>query len=343
MPDELIYGVIYSEFDDVVGPTARYFVPPSILNKDFGATVAARSIDIIHREDLSNQSSLAVISFLAKNKKGLSICFEWQDDNKRARTGTGSITVLFEEKLDMVFYKYMKDIEILLQDTIEQIIEIKTKKGSMDDIFILIKQLHEDTREKLSKLSSQEMGPPEGSEAFPSEDIGEKYQFKIVICGDPACGKTSTVLRFTDKAFRVTYLPTLGANITEKVIKIDNTTIVLSLWDIAGQAKFQILRRQFYSGAQAIVLIFDLTRKNTFDSIPKWHEDLVNSLNKRDLITILCGNKNDLEDKRMVSRAQGDKLAKQYNMEYLETSALTGENINETFYKIARKVVFDRV
>ncbi len=342
MSDELIYGVIYSEFDDVMGPIAKFYFPLSISNKKLGSTVASKTIDIYDRVDLDNQGSLSVIPFPSENKKGLSKCIVWRDENKRGNTGMGAITILFDEKNDLIFYKYMKDIEILFEDVIEKIIELKNKEANLDDLFTEVKQFHKDTQEKLNELHTQELGVQD-CEAFPdekSEKILEKYQFKIVICGDPACGKTSTVLRFTDKAFRATYLPTLGTNITEKVVTIDNITLNLVLWDLAGQIKFQVLRSQFYSGAKAVVLLFDLTRQNTFENITKWHQDLLTHLGKEgDFITVLCGNKNDLTDDRVISREEGEKIAKQLNMEYFETSALTGENIDEAFTNLSKKLI----
>ena len=343
MSEDLLYGVIYSEFDEVMGPMARFYIPPSILNRKFGSLVASKTIDICDEVDLTNQGSLAVIPFPSENKKGLSKCIEWVDEKRRGRTGTGSLTLVFDEKDDLVFYKYMKDIEILFKDVIEKIIELKNKNANMDDVFTEIKKFHKDTQKKLKDLSTQELGIQADSEAFPdekSEKILEKYQFKIVICGDPACGKTSTVLRFTDKAFRATYLPTLGTNITEKEFTVDNSTVNLHLWDIAGQIKFQTMRSQFYNGAKAVVLIFDITRRNTFENITKWHQDLTNIIGKEgDLMAILCGNKHDLKDERMVSTKEGEILAAQLNMDYLETSALTGENIDEAFYSLVKKLV----
>ena len=184
----------------------------------------------------------------------------------------------------------------------------------------------------------------DSSEAFPEEekkaDDEDRYSFKVVVCGDPACGKTSTILRFTDRAFRRTYLPTMGVNITGKDVRLEGSKAHLVLWDLAGQVKFQYMRRQFYTGARGILFIFDLTRAKTFASIPNWFDDIKSNMRqKEEPIAILCGNKLDLEDQRQVSTEEAKKLANLLKLEYFETSALTGENIDEVFNLIAKTLI----
>ena len=181
--------------------------------------------------------------------------------------------------------------------------------------------------------------------AFPDHEIiddSASYSFKVVICGDPACGKTSTVLKFTDQAFRRTYIPTIGVNVSKKEVIVDGKKIFLMLWDIAGQQKFSFIRGQFYQGAQAILIIYDLTRSETLDDVRNWHLDIKKTLGYSGTsIGLLCGNKNDLTHMRKVSTEDAQALANELNLQYFETSALTGENINELFYTIAKRLALN--
>ncbi|MBA7687648.1 hypothetical protein ES703_96112 [subsurface metagenome] len=113
------------------------------------------------------------------------------------------------------------------------------------------------------------------------------------------------------------------------------------LWDIAGQSKFEIMRRHFYKGSEAVILIFDLTNLKSFESIPNWYNDVIKNLKMQneELIGFILGNKEDLLDERKVSVEQANEIAKKLNLEYLETSALTGKNVEESFYKLAKALI----
>ncbi|MCK4780342.1 MAG: GTP-binding protein, partial [Candidatus Lokiarchaeota archaeon] len=142
-------------------------------------------------------------------------------------------------------------------------------------------------------------------------------------------------------AFIRTYIPTLGVSISEKNIKVNNDYVNLILWDIAGQSKFEIMRRHFYKGSEAVILIFDLTNLKSFESIPNWYNDVIKNLKMQneELIGFILGNKEDLLDERKVSVEQANEIAKKLNLEYLETSALTGKNVEESFYKLAKALI----
>ncbi len=174
-------------------------------------------------------------------------------------------------------------------------------------------------------------------EEFPpqEEEDGEikESRFKIVVLGDPQVGKTSTVLRFTDKTFRRTYIMTIGVNMSEKFIKIKNNRIRFVIWDIAGQSKFQVMRRHFYEGAEGQLLIFDLTRPITFQNIRKWYKDI--KLHTKNVLPgFILGNKSDLIEQRNVFGDEIIELADELGLEYIETSALTGKNVDKAFLKL---------
>jgi small GTP-binding protein len=341
MSEKLDFSLVFCEFHDVYGPVLSVSFPE--IESDFGDTVATKSINLLSEERHVKSSSLAFLPFPTKNKKGIAQSIEWVDDTKRGGVATGAFSLIFKEADDLIFYKYVKDLEVIFEEATNKLIELKIAEADNDLILTEIKILHDKFLTRLNELRSHEIGIKEEGEAFPDESEPkhiDEYSFKIVVCGDPACGKTSAILKFTDAAFRRTYIPTMGVDITKKEVKINDKMIYLVLWDIAGQVKYKLMRRQFYDGAKAILLLFDVTRPITFKSIPDWYKDIkVNLKHKGELIVLLCGNKVDLEEEREIKTEEAKKLADELNMVYLETSALTGENIDEAFHFLATKVL----
>ncbi len=341
MAEKLDFALIYSEFDEKLGPIPKFSYPE--IDQNFGMNVSMKSINVLMGDEVSDSKSLAFLPFPSESKKGIVRNIEWKDQSLRGGVGSCSLTLIFSEADDLIYYKYIKDLESLFDEASEKIIKLKSKNANDNTFKAAIKKFHEQFQARLKELSEQEIGTTDDSEAFPDESISEvedRYSFKIVVCGDPACGKTSTILRFTDRAFRRTYLPTMGVNITGKDVTLDRVKTHLVLWDLAGQVKFQQIRRQLYLGARGILLIFDLTRAKTFASIPNWLDDIKSNLRqKEEPIAILCGNKHDLIDQREVNAEEAKKLANLLKLEYFETSALTGENIDEAFILIAKKLV----
>jgi small GTP-binding protein len=226
---------------------------------------------------------------------------------------------------------------------------ILEKKGIIEDVIHEeIVKLHMILCNLTDYLSSKSEYVPEKVE--PSRKITlsnqvEKRKFKVVVLGDPQVGKTSTILRFTDNIFFRAYIPTMGLNITQKIFDVDTNIVELVLWDIGGQAKFELIRKKFYEGANIILILFDLTDPMSFANVPKWYQDIKNyMINNKALKGYLIGNKNDLVKKRIVSEIDAKRLSYALNLEYLEISALTGHNVEMTFHKIARKLLnFDKI
>jgi small GTP-binding protein len=269
---------------------------------------------------------------------------ERPDSKYKGGTALSTITLLFNEADDLIFYKYMDYLESLFSNSGLRIIDLKNKKAKLDDISYEINKLHQNVSELLYDLQKKERSNLK-SQAFPEEELQSeediKYNFKIVVCGDPGVGKTSTILRFTEDAFARTYIPTLGVNISEKNIRIDNFVVKLVLWDIAGQIKFETMRRYFYKGAEAVVLMFDLTNRISFESISNWYKDVKRNIviAEDNLIGILLGNKEDLVDDRKINFEESLSLAAKLNLEYIEISALTGKNVEAIFFKLAETIV----
>jgi Ras-related protein Rab-11A len=168
------------------------------------------------------------------------------------------------------------------------------------------------------------------------------YDFKVVVIGDGAVGKTTLIRRHAKGKFEFDVMPTIGVDITSKYYRLPgDMLIMLSVWDIAGQELFKRVRRVYYSGASAAVLVFDLTKPESFWRIKSWYVDLRDNLHQQ-IPTVLLGNKRDLVDKRAVMESEARDLADGYGFKYFETSAITGENVDKAFYTLIGQVMVDR-
>ncbi|HUX98145.1 MAG TPA: Rab family GTPase [Candidatus Deferrimicrobium sp.] len=330
---ELIKGIIYSQFDDKAGPIPIVWVPSNISD-ELKNLISLKTINILAGDSEEIPESLAFIPFPSLNLKGLVKFIEIQDETRRGRTIDSSITLLFDEADDLIFYKYIKNFETIFADIAKKIINLAEKKASSKKLFEEMKKFENEIREILIELREGEV--PKGKEAFPkaAEPESTGYRYKLIVVGDPHVGKTSTILRYTDNAFRRTYIPTIGVNLSEKQIKYKENEIKFVLWDIAGQSKFQKMRNYFYKGADGQLLVFDLTAPESFANIPNWYKDIKLNL-KGKVEGLILANKNDLVNQRKVGNAEIAKLAGELNLEYFETSALTGDNINKVFERIA--------
>ncbi|MFX0105411.1 MAG: Rab family GTPase [Candidatus Hodarchaeota archaeon] len=169
-------------------------------------------------------------------------------------------------------------------------------------------------------------------------DKTKKHTLKIIIIGEPAVGKTSLVKKFVSGKFIKDYRASIGTNIFIKKIKIENdidTTI--QLWDIAGQERWIKMRRPYYAGARGVLIVGDLTRKNTFDQIEKfWVPDVKQFCDITPII--LLANKNDL--KRELSEVEVNSLGDKINaISIVYTSAKTGENVDLAFKIISEQAI----
>ncbi|NVM02783.1 MAG: GTP-binding protein [Candidatus Helarchaeota archaeon] len=338
MTEELITGVIYSQFEKKLGPTVTACYP-SELPKEIKNLISLKTINIMIGEDKRSSKSLAVLPFPSINLKGLVRLMEIKDKSRRGGIIESNLTLLYNEANDSIFYKYLSNFESIFNKAIDIITDIEEKNGDKHQIQEELKKFHTEIINLLEDLKNQEFSAEE-KDAFPRSEEEElersRLRFKIIICGDPMVGKTSIILRFTDHAFKRTYISTIGVNITEKVINYKNANIELIIWDLAGQTKFQKMRKHFYKGADAQLLVFDLTSQKTFENIGKWNSDIKRFLKNKKILGYILGNKSDLVDERKVSKKDGLKLGKKLVCDYIETSALNGVNVDEVFYKIGK-------
>ena len=170
----------------------------------------------------------------------------------------------------------------------------------------------------------------------------KEYVFKIVVLGDAAVGKTSLINQYVEKSFQEDYKPTLGANIIRKDVTIDpiNAKVRLIMWDLAGQEKYNVIRSMYFQGCVGALLVYDVTRNNTFDNIDsKWLKDFDKYV-KKEGAYVLIGNKMDLKDERVVSTEQGKNLADQIKAsDFVETSAKYGENVELAFKNLVYQIL----
>ena len=158
------------------------------------------------------------------------------------------------------------------------------------------------------------------------------YIIKLLTLGETEVGKTSIVLRYSDDKFHDNKIATIGIDFKIKIIKKGNEKIKVSIYDTAGQERFKNIVKHYYKGANGVLLIYDITKRDTFEKLEFWLEDLKeNSDNLNNLFIYLIGNKNDLEEKREVDFEEANKFAKEKNIPYIEVSAKTGNNIKKLF------------
>ncbi len=167
------------------------------------------------------------------------------------------------------------------------------------------------------------------------------FVFKVIIIGPGAVGKTSLLHRFVENKFSFRYKLTIGADFLSKIIDYKpNTKIKLQIWDIGGQDRYKFLRSSFFDGANGALIVFDLSRWHTFEELEEWLEDL-HEYAGANIPFILIGNKLDLVEKsdELYERENAQVFAKKEKTYYVETSAKTGENVEEAFLDLTQRML----
>ncbi len=164
---------------------------------------------------------------------------------------------------------------------------------------------------------------------------------KVVMIGAGGSGKTALVNRFLTHKFSEEYIVTIGSQFAVKTVPVETANgrsvlVKLLVWDLAGQQRFDFIRGSYYRGSKGALLVYDTTRKSTWLELPKWIKETEDALGER-IPIILLANKVDLADHRVITREMGEEFTREYNLtDYLETSALSGQNVEEAFHILAK-------
>lgn len=170
-----------------------------------------------------------------------------------------------------------------------------------------------------------------------SNSINKICQFKVVLLGESAVGKSSLVIRFVKREFHEFQESTIGAAFLTQSMQIDDTTVKFEIWDTAGQERYHSLAPMYYRGAQAALIVFDITSKDSFIKAQNWVRELAKQANTN-IVIALVGNKVDLASKRAVDFNEAKNYAEQNGLIFMETSAKTAVNVVEIFTAIATRL-----
>ena len=156
------------------------------------------------------------------------------------------------------------------------------------------------------------------------------YLYKVIVIGDSETGKSSLSQRIAIDSFNPTHIRTIGVEFLSREIKISGKIIKLQIWDTAGADHFRSVTKAYYKGSRIIFLVYDVTNLNSFKNIKNWMKNIEDFINEKVYI-VLIGNKCDSLD-RVITEEEGINLAKEYKIDFLETSAKNDKNIFELLY-----------
>ncbi|XP_010925279.1 ras-related protein RABA5a [Elaeis guineensis] len=169
------------------------------------------------------------------------------------------------------------------------------------------------------------------------EEQSQDYLFKIVLIGDAAVGKSNLLARYARNEFYPNSKSTIGVEFQTQKMDIDGKAVKAQIWDTAGQERFRAVTSAYYRGAVGALLVYDISRRQTFDSVGRWLNEL-QAHSDMNVVTILVGNKTDLKDAREVTTAEGKALAEAQGLFFMETSALDSSNVAAAFQTVVKEI-----
>ncbi|XP_014606768.1 PREDICTED: ras-related protein Rab-37-like isoform X3 [Polistes canadensis] len=171
-----------------------------------------------------------------------------------------------------------------------------------------------------------------------NQEKEDDFAHKTILLGDSGVGKTSLLVQFDTGNFQPgNFAATVGIGFTNKIVTVDETRVKLQIWDTAGQERFRSVTHAYYRDAHALLLLYDVTNKTSFDNIRAWLSEIREHANE-DVVIMLLGNKSDCGQERVVKKEDGERLAQEYKVPFMETSAKTGLNVELAFLAVAREL-----
>ncbi|CAI8591658.1 unnamed protein product [Vicia faba] len=169
------------------------------------------------------------------------------------------------------------------------------------------------------------------------DEGGEEYLFKVVIIGDSAVGKSNLLSRYARNEFNLHSKATIGVEFQTQSLEIDSKEVKAQIWDTAGQERFRAVTSAYYRGAVGALVVYDISRRTTFDSVGRWLDELKTHCDTT-VAMMLVGNKCDLDNIRDVSIEEGKSLAESEGLFFMETSALDSTNVKTAFEMVIREI-----
>ncbi|KAJ4969924.1 hypothetical protein NE237_003023 [Protea cynaroides] len=163
------------------------------------------------------------------------------------------------------------------------------------------------------------------------------YLFKIVLIGDSGVGKSNILSRFTRNEFCLDSKSTIGVEFATKTLQVDGKTVKAQIWDTAGQERYRAITSAYYRGAVGALLVYDITKRQTFDNVRRWLRELRDHADSN-IVIMMAGNKSDLKHLRAVSEEDPQVLAEKEGLSFLETSALEAYNVEKAFHTILTEI-----
>ena len=170
------------------------------------------------------------------------------------------------------------------------------------------------------------------------EEEGYDFIFKVLLLGNSDVGKSSLLLRYVDSVWNDAFVPTIGVDFKVKTLNINDKKIKMQIWDTAGQERFRTVVATYFRGAHGILLLYDVTNKDSFKNLESWLIEIEKNA-KEKVLKILIGNKCDLTDDREISTEEGKAFALRNGMEFMETSAKMNTNVTEAFETLGKLMI----
>ena len=169
------------------------------------------------------------------------------------------------------------------------------------------------------------------------EDDNYEMMFKVVLVGDSFVGKTNIMSKYLKNEFHEDSKATVGVEFGSRQFNIEGHVVKAQIWDTAGQERYKAITSAYYKGAKGAFIVYDITRKESFENVTKWAEQLKSTADKN-LTIIIVGNKTDLEDQRQVTSEEGQNKANSLESAFIETSAASGSNLDKAFEMMINEV-----